>query len=181
MQQKNGHPRCYIWSLLWGQVVACNFFHPMNSIAETFSSVSCVSRTTMNSFIPPDCSGVFLFGAAWHLVAMSGLGRYQMYFIAEDTVAALHMSQPLGKALPHLMETVTLMGYSPSCNGGFLQMGWISCCAAVNISEQSLKLQKLRLCSYFLHGQTKGRNPKAQGHEKRSLLLFLLSFFFFFF
>lgn len=59
-------------------------------------------------------------------------------------------------------------------------MEWISCCAAVSISEWDPKLQKLGLCFYFLHSQTEGRNPKAQGHEKRSLLLFSVSFFFFF-
>lgn len=75
-------------------------------------------------------AAVSLFGAAWHMVAMAGLGMYQMYFIAEDTVAALCMSQPLGKALSHLMEAVTLMGMFTPVQWGLFARGvdFMLCC-----------------------------------------------------
>lgn len=85
----------------------------------------------MSSFIPPDCCSVILFGAAWHLVVMAGLGAYQIYFIADNTGAALCVSQPLGKTLPHLTEAVTLMGVFTPMQWGLFADGvdlMLCCC-----------------------------------------------------
>lgn len=98
---------------------------------ESFSSVNCKSKTTASSVIPPDFNGVFSFGTALAL----GCNEWardvsDIFHYIKEMLAALHVHRPLGKALPHLMGEVTLMGMFTPMKWGLFAGGvcFMLCC-----------------------------------------------------